>query len=371
MPDDLRLDEMLRVGDGKDDMSEEKALSALSTQLQTNGKEQQGMFENIKETAQKYLPDLSFINGNPGYELGRSIVGSGILPLDISAIEKLVKGAPEDIAETTGKAIEGTMTGIGQLAAKAAEKALEIGVVKPPLGDRTIRIDGDVIFRIQESPVLKLSENEIKESISKLKENAEREKEREEKRLSEEAKKFEATPEQTAKRIGKSNKEIDASAKVAEMILNGDLEALEKLVSTKDGSPANLKRVAQMLKDAGFNLVVEQDRHGRLLISHPGDDRAVMIEQNGRADIIGIKDGKYDFEAEYVNADPKSELNMMMIRAKGLPRVELKPWVNDIKPSILFHHSNKTHNLEEQSGSQGSERRPVENINAIYANPEK
>ena len=134
-------------------------------------------------------------------------------------------------------------------------------------------------------------------------------------RIKEEGKAWGASPEKIAGR-GKERADQYAAAEcVAEMIVKGDMEGLMKMMSRRDGNPVDMKLVAHLLKEAGLNIVAEVDRQGHLLISHPGDDCAVMIDSNGKADLVGIKGRQYDFNAVFVNANPEQELKAILGRA--------------------------------------------------------
>lgn len=125
---------------------------------------------------------------------------------------------------------------------------------------------------------------------------------------------FKESESEIQKHVQSAVDKIKAASNVAEMIAKGDLGELSKLMKSHDGTPVDMKLVAKILKDAGLNLVVEI-KQDKLLISHPGDDAAVMIDTAGNADLVGITGRKYDFNATFVGAEPEKELKEIVRRA--------------------------------------------------------
>ncbi|MBX9685410.1 MAG: hypothetical protein K2X27_01835 [Candidatus Obscuribacterales bacterium] len=123
------------------------------------------------------------------------------------------------------------------------------------------------------------------------------------------------SPAEIQRKLEERAKTFEKSAQMAQSIAAGQVQDLTKLMSKAESEAPDLKLVSKILKDAGLNIVAEQDRQGRLLISHPGDETAVMVDRQGKADLVGIKGRQYDFQASFVNPNPQEELSGIIARA--------------------------------------------------------
>jgi hypothetical protein len=117
--------------------------------------------------------------------------------------------------------------------------------------------------------------------------------------------------------IEKKTQELHLAGNAGELLVKGDLPALQKLMTNKDGASVNLELLAQLLKTSGLNLRAEV-KHGNLLLSHPGDDFAVCIGADGQSKMMGVQNGAHPryYDADFCDENVQASLKEIVSKAQ-------------------------------------------------------
>ncbi len=247
----------------------------------------------------------------------------------------------------------------------------EVAALDISVGTREFPIAGNGSIRLSEIPGSKaeLSKAEQADLVDRIQENAAKEMLINSEKLKEHAKLFGISDEKLSQALRSEAERYEKAESCAELIASGDLTGLSKMLS--DGKAVDIQLVEKILQDSGLNIVAEQDRKGMLLISHPGDHKAVIISPEGKVDLIGISGDKYDFDAEFVNASPEKELKSIIAKSS-------KP--SEVMPTLIRHvwttgsgneyRSKPEPQQKEVEKNPKSVRKPVSNMDAMYKIPE-
>lgn len=118
------------------------------------------------------------------------------------------------------------------------------------------------------------------------------------------------------KRIEAAKAEAAAAKPLQDALLKGDVRALQQLV--KDADPAKLAKMVELIQKhfeqtgIGMNLDLV---NGQLIVSGgKGADRAIAISKD-KLDVIGITNGRYDFNAQFIRENATTEMQGLAERS--------------------------------------------------------
>lgn len=165
---------------------------------------------------------------------------------------------------------------------------------------------------------------------------------------------------QIDKKIQAANEQAEKAKPLQDAILNGDINALQNLVKTM--KPEELKAATELIQKhfekSGVGMNIELTNNGQLILSREGADRAVAITANG-TDVIGIQNGRYDFNAQFVRENPAQEMRQL---GQGALNDFARPWGHKLEGKIID-------SIRRPSSGGGGGSGPWENSRPIPAVP--